>query len=42
MDEEEEVFLCDICKDTGFTLKTEWAGTDDSYEVEVPCVCTED
>lgn len=34
--------LCDKCLGMGFITKTEWAGTDDSYEVEVRCSCQED
>lgn len=33
---------CEICRDTGFVSKTEWTGTDESYEVEKRCVCQED
>jgi hypothetical protein len=34
-------YYCNICKDTGYITKTEWTGTDQSYEVEVKCICTE-
>ena len=30
-------FHCDKCFGTGIMTKTEWTGTDDSYEVEVRC-----
>lgn len=33
---------CEDCHDTGIISKTEWSGTDDSYDVEVRCHCTED
>ncbi len=33
---------CEICEDRGFIQKTEWSGTDDSYDVEVKCQCQED
>ncbi len=35
-------FDCEICEDKGFIEKTEWSGTDDSYDVEVKCQCQED
>lgn len=38
----EEKFDCEICEDTGIISKTEWSGTDDSYEVEFKCSCRED
>ena len=33
---------CKDCNDTGTISKTEWSGTDDSYEVAVRCECNED
>lgn len=33
---------CAYCSDTGFVVKTEWAGTDNSYEVSTECVHRED
>jgi len=33
---------CNICEDKGFYEKTEWSGTDDSYDVEVKCECNLD
>ncbi len=33
---------CTVCEDEGTISKTEWTGTDDSYEVKVKCVCNED
>lgn len=33
---------CELCEDTGVITKTEWTGTDDSYEVEKKCVCQMD
>lgn len=33
---------CEFCKDTGFIETTEWVGTDDSYDAQALCVCTED
>jgi hypothetical protein len=33
---------CEICNDKGFYEKTEWSGTDDSYDVAVRCQCSED
>lgn len=38
----EEKYNCENCKDTGTYVKTEWAGTDTSYEVERVCSCQED
>ena len=35
-------FNCDICEDKGYYEKTEWTGTDTSYEVEKKCICQED
>jgi hypothetical protein len=34
--------ICNICNDTGVVSKTEWTGTDTSYEVEKRCECQED
>lgn len=34
--------ICPSCLGKGFVEKTEWVGTDDSYEVSVRCVCNED
>lgn len=33
---------CLDCHGTGIISKTEWSGTDDSYEVESKCHCQED
>lgn len=33
---------CDICKDEGFIEKTEWSGTDDSYDITIKCECQND
>ena len=33
---------CEKCEGKGYIEKTEWSGTDDSYDVEVRCVCNED
>ena len=33
---------CEYCADTGIVEKTEWSGTDSSYEVEVKCQCQND
>lgn len=33
---------CLDCKGTGICTRTEWTGTDTSYEVGVRCKCTED
>jgi hypothetical protein len=33
---------CELCKGTGVIEKTEWSGTDTSYEVSVRCICGED
>lgn len=30
---------CGLCEGSGFVQKTEWSGTDDSYDVDFPCVC---
>jgi hypothetical protein len=38
----EEKVNCSICEDKGFIEKTEWSGTDDSYDVAVRCQCSED
>jgi len=35
-------YNCDLCKDEGAIKKTEWTGTDQSYEVIVRCECTYD
>lgn len=39
---EREQDKCEYCQDTGYVTKTEWSGTDDSYDVEVKCGCNED
>jgi len=31
--------VCEFCEGVGFITKTEWVGTDDSYDVELRCVC---
>ena len=33
---------CEICQDKGFIEKTEWSGTDDSYDVTIRCECAYD
>lgn len=33
---------CEYCQDTKVISKTEWVGDDDSYEVELKCVCNEE
>lgn len=33
---------CKICEDKGYIVKTEWVGDDESYDVEIKCVCQED
>lgn len=30
-------FKCPTCEDKGYIVKTEWAGTDEDYEVEKRC-----
>ena len=30
-------FKCVTCEDTGIITKTEWTGTDDSFDVDYPC-----
>lgn len=40
-DARDQKFDCSICKDKGFIEKTEWTGTDDSYDVQVRCECNE-
>lgn len=40
----EDVFVkynCYVCEDKGYILKTNWANTDDSYDVEIKCSCRE-
>ena len=36
---EEKKFDCEVCEDKGYVEKTEWSGTDNSYDVEVKCSC---
>lgn len=36
------IYKCDICKDVGFIVKTEWVDTDTSYDVKIICVCREE
>jgi hypothetical protein len=38
----EKKFDCDTCEDKGYVEKTEWSGTDDSYDITVKCACQED
>lgn len=33
---------CEVCDGKGYFLKTEWTGTDTSYEVEIKCHCKEE
>lgn len=33
---------CEFCQDEGYVTKTEWVGTDTSYDLEVRCICNED
>lgn len=32
---------CEYCQDTGVVSKTQWVNEDDSFEVEVKCICNE-
>ena len=34
--------VCEFCQGTGIVTKTEWVGTDDSYEVSTLCSCMKD
>lgn len=33
--------LCNKCLGRGYITKTEWVGTDTSYDVEIPCECND-
>lgn len=33
---------CEECQDTGIITKTEWVGDDQSYDIEVKCICRSD
>jgi hypothetical protein len=35
-------YKCEDCKDTGYVEKTEWTGTDDSYDITVRCECNDE
>jgi len=40
--DKEEKFNCDRCEDKGYFEKTEWSGTDDSYDITRKCDCQDD
>lgn len=39
---EREQDKCEYCQGEGYVTKTEWSGTDDSYDVQVKCGCNEE
>ena len=39
---ESKMFGCEVCEDKGFIEKTEWSGTDDSYDITIRCNCSYD
>lgn len=34
--------VCEYCQGSGVIQKTEWTGTDTSYEVDIICQCMQD